>query len=121
MAVYRLSTAAERDIVQLLAYAGANFGEIARRRYQRLLATALRNIAADPERLCTVIRTELGNGVRSYHLRHSRDHARGEHGIVQRPRHLLLYRAGPGVIGVGRILHDAIELERHLPANYGDD
>ncbi|RWE18757.1 MAG: type II toxin-antitoxin system RelE/ParE family toxin, partial [Mesorhizobium sp.] len=44
-----------------------------------------------------------------------------EHGIVQRPRHLLLYWIGPSLIGVGRVLHDAMELERHLPTNYGDD
>jgi toxin ParE1/3/4 len=27
----------------------------------------------------------------------------------------------PEVIGIGRVLHDAMELERHLPASYGDD
>ena len=59
--------------------------------------------------------------VRSYHLRHSRDRARALGGFVRQPRHLLLYRAMvPGIIGVGRLLHDAMEVERHLPAGYGD-
>jgi toxin ParE1/3/4 len=117
MALYRLSAIAERDIIQLLAYTQANFGEIARLRYERLLATALREIATDPERQGSVDRAEIGDRVRSYHLRHSRDRARTTHGIVQRPRHMLLYRIGPNLIGVGRVLHDAMELKRHLPAD----
>jgi toxin ParE1/3/4 len=41
---------------------------------------------------------------------------------VKRPRHLLLYRIlAPELIGIGRILHDAMELERHLPPDYGAD
>ncbi|CCV04478.1 Plasmid stabilization system protein [Mesorhizobium metallidurans STM 2683] len=122
MAVYRLAASAEEDIVELLAYTEANFGEIARVRYERLLITALRDIAADPERPGSFARNELGGKVRSYHLRHSRERARTEHGIVLRPRHLLLYHvARADLIGVGRVLHDVMELERHLPASYGED
>ena len=121
MAVYRLAASAERDIVDLLAYTEANFGEIARIRYERLLITAIRDIANDPMRVGSVARTELGNNVRSYHLRYSRDRARTDHGIVLRPRHLLLYQADVDVIGVGRVLHDVMELERHLPKSYGND
>ena len=121
MALYRLSAAAQEDIVQILAYTQVSFGEIARIRYERLLIAALRDIAASPERVGSVARAELGNGIRSYHLRHSRDRARTEHGIVQRPRHFLLYRTTPRIIGIGRVLHDAMELQRHLPTSYGDD
>ncbi len=65
---------------------------------------------------------ELGTGVRTYHLRHNRDHARTIEGFVRRPRHLFLYRAmQPDVIGIGRVLHDSMELERHLPHQYGDE
>lgn len=121
MAIYRLSTAAEEDIVQLLTYTEANFGQIARVRYERLLITALRDIVADPERAGSIARAELGNNIRSYHLRHSREGARNKHGMVQRPRHLFLYRVAADSVGVGCVLHDAMELERHLPATYGDD
>lgn len=121
MALYRLSAAATEDIVQILAYTEENFGEIARIRYERLLIAALGDIAADPERIGSVARAELGAKVRSYHLRYSRDRARTEHGIVQRPRHVILYRTTPEIIGIGRVLHDAMELERHLPGSYGDD
>jgi toxin ParE1/3/4 len=121
MADIRLSLAAEADIVGLLAWTQEHFGTDARLRYERLLIVALRDISADPERPTSVLRTELGENIRSYHLRHSRDRARHESGIVRHPRHLLLYRvARPGLVGVGRVLHDAMELERHLPDEYGD-
>lgn len=122
MPIYRLSTVAEEDIIQLLAYTQDRFGEIARRRYEALLVAGLRDIASDPERTGSVARAELGPAVRSYHLRHSRGRARTPDSLVRQPRHVLLYRVGqPTLIGVGRVLHDAMEVERHLPSHYGDE
>ncbi|CAN7242777.1 hypothetical protein G6M16_004730 [Agrobacterium tumefaciens] len=41
--------------------------------------------------------------------------------MVKYPRHLLLYRVlNPDLVGIGRILHDSMEIERHLPVDYGD-
>lgn len=118
----RLSASAEADIVSLLAWTASRFGEMARRRYEVLLATALRDVAADPERPGSAARPELGLGVRSYHLFHSRERARGPDGMVRRPRHFLLYRpTNPDVIGIGRVLHDAMEVGRHLPSDYGGE
>ncbi|PWR24878.1 type II toxin-antitoxin system RelE/ParE family toxin [Zavarzinia aquatilis] len=117
-----LSAAAREDIVDALVWTQERFGENGRRRYEVLIATALRDLAADPFRGGSIDRAELGECVRSYHLRHSRDRARQAHGPVRRPRHFLLYRVTPaGAVGVGRLLHDAMELERHLPASYGDE
>jgi toxin ParE1/3/4 len=122
VAVYRLSATAEADIIQLLAYTQERFGEIVRQRYEALLVAALRDIAADPGRQGSVARPELGADVRSYHLRHSRKHARTPLGLVRQPRHLLLYRLQrPNLIGIGRVLHDTMEIERHLPDRYGDE
>jgi toxin ParE1/3/4 len=121
MTVFRLSATAETDIISLLAWTESHFGSVARRRYEMLLATALRDVVADPERLGSVARPELGPGVRSYHLFHSRKRSRTDDAVVHRPRHVLLYRwANPDVIGIGRVLHDAMEIERHLPPDYGD-
>ena len=122
MRAYRLSATAAQDIIQLLAYTQDRFGEIARRRYEALLVAALRDIAADPECRGSVARPELGAGVRSYHLRHSRRHARTPDGVVRQPRHLLFYRTiRPDLIGIGRVLYDGMEVERHLPSQYGDE
>lgn len=105
----------------MFAWTENRFGPVARRRYQSLLVTALRDIASDPERPGSTARPELGPAVRSYHLRHSRKRANAPEGIVRTPRHLLLYRTvTSGVVGVGRVLHDAMELERHLPPDFGD-
>ena len=111
---YRLSEAAETDIIDILVWSEAQFGEPARRRYQRLILTGLTDIATDPARPGSVERPELGDGVRSWHLRDSRDRARGVEGVVQRPRHFIIYRSVDAHILIGRILHDAMELERHL-------
>ena len=82
----------------------------------------LRDIASDPLRAGSVARPALGSGVRSYHLRHSRDRARSSYGSVRQPRHLLLYRATRSdLIGIGRVLHDQMEIQQHLPGEYGDE
>lgn len=65
MADYRLSRHAQSDIESLLEWSHANFGESARRRYQTLIAAALRDIAADPRQAGCQARPELGEGVYS--------------------------------------------------------
>jgi toxin ParE1/3/4 len=111
---YRLSEAAETDIVDILAWSQTQFGEAARLRYQELILTGLRDVASDPTRLGSIDRPELGAGVRSWHLHNSRNRARLAEGIVRRPRHFVIYRAIDARIVIGRILHDAMELERHM-------
>ena len=92
------------------------FGEHATGRYGDLLKQALRDIAADPERPGSKDRPDLARGVRTYHLFFSRDRVRGTLGVVKKPRHFLVYRRrGEALIDVVRILHDARDLERHLP------
>jgi len=115
MALYRLTESAEADIVDILAWSGTQFGSAPRIRYERLIVTALTDVATDPARPGSVARPERGPDVRSGHLRGSRDRAKGPDGLVQRPRHFLIYRLfDVELITVGRILHDAMDLERHL-------
>ena len=114
MARLRLSAAAQADLTDILAWTHEQFGELARQRYQALLATALRDIAAEPERGGSAERPELGAGVRSWHLRLSRERARTATGMVHRPRHVLIYRVEDDTVLVGRVLHDAMELARHM-------
>ncbi|MDR1935288.1 MAG: type II toxin-antitoxin system RelE/ParE family toxin [Candidatus Accumulibacter sp.] len=114
MAQYRLSAAAQNDIIEILGWTHAQFGKNARLRYERLIVAALRDLAAQPERVGSIKRPELGADVRSWHLRLSRERARTDLGIVRQPRHLLIYRVQDDFIVIGRILHDAMELERHL-------
>jgi toxin ParE1/3/4 len=111
---YRLSAAAQDDLVDIFAWTNAQFGADARMRYEALVVTALRDVATQPERAGSLARPELGNGVRSWHLRLSRQRARTAGGVVHRPRHFLVYRMEPELLVVGRVLHDAMELARHL-------
>jgi toxin ParE1/3/4 len=111
---YRLSDAAQEDMMNILAWTHEQFGEAARQRYEGLIVAALRDVATQPDRPGSIARTELGVGVRSWHLRLSRDHAAAGADVVRRPRHFLIYRVEPGLVVVGRLLHDSMELARHL-------
>ena len=115
MARLRLSLAAETDIVDILACSQSRFGEAARRRYEQLIVVALSDIASDPLRPGSTARPELGAGVRSWHLRGSRLRVAASGTVVARPRHFIIYRqTDPDLVAVSRLLHDAMELRRHL-------
>jgi toxin ParE1/3/4 len=111
---YRLSDSAQADVIGVLAWTHDQFGETARLRYESLIVVALRDVAMQPDRPGSILRPELGAGVRSWHLRLSRDHAAPGTGVVRRPRHFLIYRLEPDLLLVGRVLHDAMELAQNL-------
>jgi len=111
---YRLSRLAQSDIVAILAWSQEQFGPVARGRYQALIATALRDIAEQHDRPGMRARPELGDGVLTWHLRQSRGHAEGGH--VSQPRHLVVFRLDADIVVVGRVLHDTMDLGRHLDA-----
>lgn len=111
---FRLSEAAQSDVIGILAWTNERFGETARLSYESLIVAALRDVASQPDRPGSLARPELGEGVRSWHLRLSRDHVKPGVVVVRRPRHFLIYRAEPALVVVGRVLHDAMELARHL-------
>lgn len=117
----RLAAAARADLVDILEHSEREFGLAARQRYETLVATALRDIGEAPERAGSALRPELGDGIRSWHLRLSRERARMDGVIVRRPRHLILYSIiDDATVGVLRLLHDAMELHRHIGDNDDD-
>ena len=56
---YRLSPAAGRDIEVLLEWGQEHFGEKGRLRYEALLAQAIKDVVADPERAGSHARPEM--------------------------------------------------------------
>lgn len=112
MARYRLTDAAQADIVSILAWSHEQFGQEARQRYEALIAAAIRDAASRSDEAGQIARPELGDEVFSWHLAQSRSRSRG--GTVHRPRHFLICRRDGDVLVVGRVLHDAMELRRHL-------
>ncbi|MHB9797810.1 type II toxin-antitoxin system RelE/ParE family toxin [Pseudomonas sp. MT3] len=108
-----MSLDAQTDLIDILRYTHAKFGENARRRYQSLIRTAFVSVAAEPERIGSLDRKQLAVGLRSLHLLYCR--AESHNGRVDRPRHVVFYRVGSDqVVEIIRILHDAMEVERHL-------
>lgn len=115
MARYRLTHAAQADIVEVLGWSHERFGERARQRYEALIATAIMD-AATHDHAGLTLRPELGEGVFTWHLARSRAHSPG--GTVHHPRHFLVCRHDGDVLIVGRVLHDAMELRRHLDRSW---
>lgn len=109
----RLSHAAETDIVQILAWSHEQFGPAARERYEALIAAALNDVA-DRDMLGSVARPDLGEGIHTRHLRQSR--ARSTGATVHQPRHFVVFRVDEDAVVIVRVLHDAMDLPRHLDA-----
>jgi len=112
MARYRLTHAAQADIASILSWSDEQFGEEGCKRYEALIATAMRGAASPTGDLGHTPRPELGDGVLSWHLSQRRAHSPG--GRVRRPRHFLICRRDGDVLVIGRVLHDAMDLRRHV-------
>lgn len=113
MARYRLSGPAKADISSILRTSETQHGGDARIRYRGLLAAAMRRAAAEPQGRLTLDRGELLAGLRSLHIRHSRNESR--EAPVGEPVHVIFYRAvEPGLVEIVRVLHDRMEPSRHV-------
>jgi toxin ParE1/3/4 len=114
-----IAPAAQRDIESILSWTHDHFGEHGRRRYQALLVQSIMDIVADQLVAGSVSRPEIGDRVRTYHLSYSRHRVSATSGTVKHPRHFLLYRtADTDTVEIGRILHDSMDLDRHLPESF---
>jgi len=66
-------------------------------------------MAANPSRPPAKRRPELHRDMLSFHI--------ARHG--KRARHFFIYRViGSRFVDVGRLLHDSMDIERHLPDDY---
>lgn len=103
----RLSAQAQRDIEEVLAWTLREFGETQYDEYRDLIQSALFELARDPD--SAKRRPELHESARTFHIAR-----RG-----RRARHFLLLRLGSdGVVEVGRLLYDGMDLVSHLPEGY---
>lgn len=102
----RLGVEAEEDFARILKYTSETFGPRQADIYRDTLLDALAALGDGPDVLGSAARDEILPNLRTLHV--ARQGRRG--------RHFIMYRASGGhMIEVIRILHDAMELARHVP------
>jgi len=101
-----LAEGAERDFFSILRWTTEQFGKRQARVYEKTLRSAMKALASGPDALGCRARPELGADVASLHVARQ----------GRRARHLIVFRAHANLatIEVLRILHDSMELARHL-------
>src|SRR5262249_46359462 len=114
-----ISPKAREDIASILGWTVEQFGPQTMKRYGKLLATAITEVAENPKLTGSSERPEIAEGCRTYHLYFSRKSAGRPGDRIRQPRHFLLYRVTESeVVEIGRVLHDSMELMSHLPEGY---
>ncbi|MBW7974074.1 type II toxin-antitoxin system RelE/ParE family toxin [Bradyrhizobium sp. BR 10289] len=102
----RLGAVAEVDFANILKWTAENFGARQSRIYRDTLVQAIGELTDGPDVLGSTARDEIMAGLRTLHV------ARRGH----RGSHFLMYRAAPdSTIEIVRILHDRMDLQRHVP------
>ncbi len=104
----RLTKTAESDYQSIIVWTLREFGDLQARSYADTLSAALVALTAGPTTVGAKERSKIGKGVFTLHV------ARGGH----KGRHFVLFRVGLGKhqrhIEVLRVLHDAMDLTRHV-------
>ncbi len=108
----RLTAAAEKDFREIVLWTAARFGVEQARRYRATIFAALHELGDGPDTAGTRDRAELGRNLRSLHVSRK----------GRRARHVILFAAGDDTtIDIVRILHDSMDLSRHLPSERGEE
>jgi toxin ParE1/3/4 len=105
----RLSATAEVDFQNIIEWTLEKFGDMQALVYSDTLLAALNSLTAGPTAPGVRARREIGKGLFTLHV------ARGG----RKGRHFVLFRVDEGregrVVDVLRVLHDAMDLSRHVP------
>ena len=105
----RIAAAAEVDFQGIVRWTLEHFGEAQARLYAETLSAALEALNGGPTVVGVKARNDIAKGLFTLHVAR-----RGRKG-----RHFVLFRIGRvqggEVIEVLRLLHDAMDLPRHLP------
>lgn len=104
----RLGGEARRDLLGIVHWTARHFGAAQARAYRETILIALSALEAGPDISGSKARDEIMPWLRTLHV------ARGG----RRGRHIILYRAqAQETIDVVRILHDSMDLGRHMPGS----
>ena len=103
----RLGAAAEVDFANILKWTTENFGSRQSRVYRDALVQAIGELGGGPNVAGSRARDEIMAGLRTLHVAR-----RGRRGS-----HFLMYRVAPkNTVEIVRILHDRMDLWRHVPS-----
>lgn len=106
--VVRLGRQAELDYADISRWTAQNFGSRQAEIYAETLSLAIDALKDGPDILGAKARDEIEVGIRTLHV--ARQGCKGRHFVVFRV-------GGDYIIDVLRLLHDSMELARHLPSN----
>ena len=106
----RLTAAAEADFQQILRWTVEQFGEAQARVYAKTLCAAMTDLSAGPAAIGARERDDVAKGLFTLHV--ARKGRKGRHFVMFRVAH----DRDHDVIEILRLLHDAMELRRHLQA-----
>ncbi|MSQ92674.1 MAG: type II toxin-antitoxin system RelE/ParE family toxin [Gammaproteobacteria bacterium] len=102
----RLTAAAEGDFEEILRWTLDQLGEVQARTYFETISAALNDLAAGPTIVGARKRDDILKGIFTLH-------------VARKGRHFVMFRVGRAperkVIEVLHLLHDAMDLQRHLP------
>ena len=103
----RIAQQAELDLFEIFKWTTENFGVRQAEYYAETVSLAVEALHDGPEILGSKPRDEIAPGIRTLHVaRHGR-----------KGRHFVVFRvADQDVLDVLRLLHDSMDLARHLPA-----
>jgi len=104
-----LTAAAEADFQEILRWTSVQFGQAQARVHAETLSVALNDLAAGPTVTGARERSDIAKGISTLHV--ARKGRKGRHFVMFRTGH----DQGREVIEVLRLLHDAMDLQRHLP------
>lgn len=111
----RLTAAAEADVRDIVLWTVNRFGAAQARAYANTLSRTIRALAEGSAVPGATRREDVAKGIMLLHVARS-----GRKG-----RHVLVYRVGvpakPPVVDVLRVLHDAMDLPRHVDETKEED
>lgn len=109
----RQSKEADKDLDNIWNYTAKVYGIEQAESYSSIIKQALRDIEQNPLRPTSRAEPDLGQDVRSYRIALSKGRSGS---TVKSPRHVVIYTLQfKDEIFVMRILHDAMDVVRHLP------
>ena len=104
----RLTAAAETDFRGIVQWTAERFGRAQARAYAETLSMALAALAVGPTAIGVKPRDDIAKGLFSFHV--TRSGRKGRHFVIFR-----VARNQDPAIEVLRLLHDSMDVPRHLP------